>query len=427
MKDLTGKRLVVLILVLFLVLFLAACSQNPIDLGQTPLTSQDFGTAGYDEARGLAANATGVYVAGYTEGSLDGPNKGSTDAFLRKYNGGVVWARQFGTRAPDTATDVAVGPAGNSYVVGDTNGALGFKVGFTDVFLRKYSSSGALLWTRQFGTTDSDSATAVALDGSGYVYVLSREKFATFTLRKFNGNGVLVASRMVASLPFLSAKALAVDSAGNVVVLTDWFDFTGGTSINVRVFKFTSALADVWDVAFQQTANSEIAYDITTFGTDIYVTARVNSFTAGSGARYGKLNSAGATLAVRQLEPTSTCVCTVPESITTDSSGNIYIAAHTFLGAFPGFSNAGNEDIVVFKYNPANTRVWVTQFGQGNYGTPQFDYAYGIAVSDAVYVTGRTDGNLLGDPKYSDPPISDSDAYLAQLDKTTGAVLGIDQ
>jgi hypothetical protein len=92
--------------------------------------------------------------------------------------------------------------------------------------------------------------------------------------------------------------------------------------------------------------------------------------------------------------------------------------------AFPGFTNAGSNDIVVFKYNNANVRVWAKQLGQGNYGSVFQDIGNAIAVSDAVYVTGYTYGNLLGDPKYG---INDADAFLAQIDKTTGAVLGIDQ
>jgi hypothetical protein len=53
------------------ILLLSACSQNPVN--QT-LVAQDFGTTDYDEARGVFANSTGVYVTGWTEGSLDGPN-----------------------------------------------------------------------------------------------------------------------------------------------------------------------------------------------------------------------------------------------------------------------------------------------------------------------------------------------------------------
>jgi Beta-propeller repeat len=408
-----------------LIVLLAACSQNPTDLRQSPLTRQDFGMATYDVGNALAANSTGVYVVGDTDGSLDGANKGNLDAFLRKYDGGgVVWGQQFGTRGFDSASDVVVDASGNSYVVGSTSGALGFKVGSYDAYLRKYNSSGVVQWTRQFGTMDSDFSFGVALDGNNNVFVVSSEA-SGFVIRKYNSSGTLLTTKTKTStsLPGLSPRAIAVDSTGAVVVLAEWFDGTGVTDYNIRVFKFTNTLVEVWNVPFQQTVNTDSAYDIATFGTDIYLTARIDSYAANLGARFGKLNSAGTTVAVQSLEPTTTCNCTYPTSITVDSSGNIYIAGET-TGTFTGFTNAGFSDIVAFKYTSARARVWVRQFGKGTYGTTEGDFAYGLAVSNAVYVTGYTFGNLLGDLKYG---AGDSDAYLAQLEKNTGAVLGIDQ
>jgi Beta-propeller repeat len=318
---------------------------------------------------------------------------------------------------------VAVDAAGNSYVAGATSGALGFKIGSFDGYVRKYSSAGAVIWTRQFGTTGSDVATDVAVDGSGNVFVLGQDNRNGFIVRKFSSAGVLLASRTVtnASLPFLEPTALAIDSIGNVIVLTQWFG--GATSgYNVRVFKLTTALADVWNVPYQ-TNFSDYAFDVATLGTDIYITARIDTPTAGFGARYAKLNSAGTIILTRQLEPTPSCSCTFPRSIAVDGSGFVYVTGYT-SGAFTGFTNAGSFDIVAFKYDAAGTRIWVRQLGAGTYGSTDLDFAQGVAVSDSVYVTGYTFGNLLGDPKYG---VNDADAFLAQLDKTTGAVLGIDQ
>jgi Beta-propeller repeat len=126
-----------------------------------------------------------------------------------------------------------------------------------------------------------------------------------------------------------------------------------------------------------------------------------------------------------RLEPTTTSNNTYPYYMTHDSAGNIYICGQT-AGSFKGFTNAGGFDIVVFKYDNVGNRVWLTQLGLDNYGSSDYEYAYGIAVSDAVYVTGFTGGNLLGQPKYGSDP-NDADAYLAQLDINTGIILGVDQ
>jgi Beta-propeller repeat len=439
MKSIPVRKLIISSLVLFAV-SLAACNQTPDAVSTIPanaddlvsagptrgqLKARDFGTATYDYGRGVAANATGVYVVGSTDGSLDGPNKGSSDAFIRKYDGGVVWAQQFGTRAYDVATDVVVDTAGNSYVAGETNGALGFKVGNRDVFLRKYNGSGAVIWTRQFGTAAyDDDAIDVALDASGNSFVLSRDLYTGFVVRKFGPTGVLYVTKTfpMNTLPGIYPDALAIDSLGNVIVVADWY---GGaiSGENVRVFKFTNALADVWSVPYQ-TNFDDYSYDVATLGTDIYITAKINTpSTTYFGARYVKFNAAGSVLLTRQLEPTPTCNCTILQSITVDASGNVYVMGYTD-GSFAGFTNAGNYDIVAFKYNAAGTKQWVRQLGAGTNGTILSDIGYAVAVSDAVYVVGYSYENLLGDPKYG---AGDTDAYLLQLDKITGNIIGIDQ
>jgi Beta-propeller repeat len=426
MKPMNAKSLAAsLILFTFT---LVACTQNPETASErtngaesAPVKARDFGTVSADVGRDVAANATGVYVVGETTGSLDGVNKGGRDGFIRKYDGGVIWAEQFGTREYDTATRVAADAAGNSYVVGQTLGALGSRVGQSDAYVRKYNSSGVVQWTRQFGTPSFDYGQDVAVDGGGNVLTLSQEAALGFTVRKFNSSGVLQTTRTVTNpgLPNLYPNAMAVDSAGNVLVLAGWVQAAN----QIRVFKLTNTLADVWNVAFQPSTTPSYGLDIATFGTDIYITAILSATTPGYGARYGKLNSAGTLTAVKQLEPTTACNCTYPNSITVDGNGDIYVAGRS-NGAFPGFINAGLADIVVFKYNSANTRLWAKQLGQGNYGSTGEDFGYGIAVSDAVYITGESERNLLGDPKYG---TSDYDAFLVQMDKTTGAVLGIDQ
>src|SRR5207247_2073037 len=117
--------------------------------------------------------SSGVYVTGNTQGALSGQtNAGGQDAFVQKYdaNGNLLWTKQFGTSALDQATGIS-GDSSGLYVTGFTSGALtGSNAGQEDVFLRKYDTSGNVVWTRQFGTNKSDEATAISADSSG-VYI----------------------------------------------------------------------------------------------------------------------------------------------------------------------------------------------------------------------------------------------------------------
>lgn len=121
--------------------------------------------------KGLATyGSNAVYVVGGTDGKLSG-SVGEGGVFIRKYTAGgsVIWTRQFGFTEDefsiDYVSDVAVDGSGNAYVVGSTDRSLGGPYGY-DMFIRKYSSSGSVLWTRQLNFSIDDSAEAVAVSGS---------------------------------------------------------------------------------------------------------------------------------------------------------------------------------------------------------------------------------------------------------------------
>lgn len=149
------------------------------------LWTRQFGTANDDVAYGVAGHAGSVYVAGSVgfSGALPGQTSagGTADAFVRKYDasGNELWTRQFGTAGNDQAFGVAADATG-AYIAGMTDGALAGQatVGLLDIFVRKYDTDGNVLWTRTFGTAGGDKATAVALDASD-MYVAG-DSFGTF-------------------------------------------------------------------------------------------------------------------------------------------------------------------------------------------------------------------------------------------------------
>src|SRR5439155_574707 len=135
--------------------------------------------------QGVAVDATGnVYAAGSTYGTFVGQTSaGVVDAFVRKEerHGGEVWTRQFGTADSDKAFGVAVDATGNVYVAGETFGTFAGQTsaGGVDAFVRKYDPNGTEVWTQQFGTADFDKAFGVAVDATFNVYVAG-ETLGTF-------------------------------------------------------------------------------------------------------------------------------------------------------------------------------------------------------------------------------------------------------
>jgi hypothetical protein len=138
---------------------------------------RQFGTVSDEYATDVAADGAGnVLVTGYTAGLLDDPTMfaPSTDPYLAKFDnaGNLLWSRQFGSGSDDRGFAVAADGSGNAYVAGNTSGDFaGSNSGSTDVFLTKYSANGGLLWSRQFGSDDSDDLGGAAFDPAGFVYL----------------------------------------------------------------------------------------------------------------------------------------------------------------------------------------------------------------------------------------------------------------
>ncbi len=193
-----------------------------------------LGSAGNDAAYGVAADQSGaVYVAGSTSGSLvDDPNAGGMDAFLAKYDAAGVrlWTKMLGTPGDEAAYGVAVDRSGAIYVSGSTTGGLGGNpnTGGMDAFLAKYDSAGTRQWTRLFGSEGDEASYGVAADLSGAVYV------AGFTsgslggslnaggddafLARFDSSGTLQWTALLGTPGEETASGVAVDPAGDVYV-----------------------------------------------------------------------------------------------------------------------------------------------------------------------------------------------------------------
>lgn len=136
---------------------------------------QQFGSAQDEEVRALVLDSHGnVWVGGLTTGKLGSQHYGSEDAFVRVYpaNGADLATDQFGTASADRVNGMTVDRAGNVWVVGATAGTLDeYHHGDRDAFLRKYPAVGGAPLTRQFGTSSADEAIAIAVDHAGNAWV----------------------------------------------------------------------------------------------------------------------------------------------------------------------------------------------------------------------------------------------------------------
>jgi hypothetical protein len=161
------------------------------------LFSTFLGGKGTEAANAVAADVSGIYVAGSTSSS-DFPTMqpeqssyagGSSDAFMTKLRTdgtGLFFSTFLGGGGSDFAIGIAVDAGGNSYVSGTTlssdfpafnalpapNNIFQGSAGNSDAFLAKLNNTGSTLIVSTFlGGTGNDVANAVVVDSSGNAYV----------------------------------------------------------------------------------------------------------------------------------------------------------------------------------------------------------------------------------------------------------------
>ena len=135
---------------------------------------QQFGTDQPERAGGIAADGNGIYIVGGTQGALPSFSAfGLTDGVIARYqeDGTQTWLRQFGTPGEDLLQAVTLDDAGALYVAGSTRGVFPGQIqyGGTDALLLKYQPDGTRVYGKQFGTSYTDSLNAVRFVG-GRIY-----------------------------------------------------------------------------------------------------------------------------------------------------------------------------------------------------------------------------------------------------------------
>lgn len=123
--------------------------------GNTIWTNQ-FGTSHGDRANGVVSVNGQIYIAGFTSGVFPGQiSSGGQDAFLAITNpsGTTPWEVQFGSAGSDTARGIAADSTG-LYLAGEAGATMPGQTVATGAFLVKYDFTGNLIWTRQFSAAN---------------------------------------------------------------------------------------------------------------------------------------------------------------------------------------------------------------------------------------------------------------------------------
>jgi hypothetical protein len=351
-----------------------------------------LGGSGEDRATGIAVDSNGnVYVAGWTSsadfpvtaGVVQSRHGGGRDAFVAKIDASgsrLVYSTFLGSGGQDAATGIAIDSSGNAYLSGSTT-STGFPVyravqssnrGQQDAFVAGLNASGKeLLLSTYLGGMGNDSANAIAVDGSGGVYVAgdtaspnfpvmnafqsatggSQDAFAaklTSTTGSLVYSTYLGGSGGIAGLPE-TAVAIDVDSSGNAYV-------AGTTSSSNFPVK----------AAFQSVRKGLI---------DSFLV----KLTAGGNALVYATYLGGSSV-------------DVGTAVRADSNGKVWVAGYTASSDFPMAnptqqSNAGAYDAFVACFNNTGAALDFSTY----LGGTASDAASALAVTaTSLYLAGQT-------------------------------------
>jgi len=196
-----------------------------------------------------------IYAVGYT--NIAGQ---VTDIWIRRYSssGAKVWTRTVNgsANASDAASGVAVDPKGRIYVVGEISNGTG-----QDIWIRKYRPNGDKLWTR---TVDGpaggwDGAWGVAVDDKGRVYVVGFTEVGgegrNVWVRRYRPDGGKLWTKSFngATSKDDGAYGAAVDSKGRIIVVG--YTTAAGLQQNAWVRKYKPNGDKLWTRTFDGVDN----------------------------------------------------------------------------------------------------------------------------------------------------------------------------
>ncbi len=351
-----------------------------------------------DEARAIAVDGNGVYVTGYTKYYIVDD---SSDYCTIKYNketGETLWIRTYNGTANncDQAYAIALDGTGNVYVTGKSKGD-GTNFDFLTV---KYSPDGVEQWTARYNNPSGngwDIAYALAVDNNGDIYVTGESYDPTTyydcTTIKYNSSGAQQwVQRYSCQDDYTDeGNAITVDASGNVYVTGRSVDTP--TSWDYLTIKYNSGGVQQWIQRFDGIGEGDEPSDI---GIDnlgnVYVTGAsgIGGFFQTQYATV-KYTSTGTQEWVRTyIGPAN--FSAKAAAIAIDNQNNICVTGSD--GAIDT-----TWDYVTIKYTPSGTEEWVARYSAGIPAGDDQARAIATDMDGNIYVTGSSE-SADGNPDY---------------------------
>ena len=338
-----------------------------------------------DRAFGIVTDIAGnIYETGYVTTTTRGE-----DMVLRKYNssGILVWSRFYNGpgNSSDRAFGVVVDNTGNIIITGYSTG-VGSGADFTTI---KYNSEGAQLWVERYNApvNGDDRAFGIVADRVGNIYVTGYIALVgkdIYTI-KYDANGVYIWGEVISGTGNGDDRAfgIVVDSLGNNIYICGYTD-NDTTGFDFAVARYDSSGTRIWlDEYNGQGNDDDKAFGIVVDRVqNIYVTGHSTGVNSGMDLTTRKYNSTGDTLWTSRYNDTTVNSDDKAFGIVVDADGNSFVTGYTTA------DTSGRTDYLTLRISQSGQIVWKNTYnGIGNYQ----DTAFAICLarhSEHVFVTG---------------------------------------
>ncbi len=395
-----------------------------------------LGGSGSDEGYSIAVDGSGnVYVGGYSNATWGSPIRAYTsgdDAFAAKLDssGALTWNTFLGGSGYEYGYAIAIDTSGNVYVGGYSPATWGSPIrAYTssdDAFAAKLSSSGGLTSNTFLGGSGYERGQAIAVDGSGNVYVggysgtaswgspiraytSSSDAFAI----KLDSSGALVWNTYLGTSGTDQGSGIAVDGSGNVYVGGKSGDATWGSPVRSYTSNDDAFVAKLsssgYLSAFGITASAGSGGSISPTGTTVVGSGASQSYTITPDSGYGILDvlvdsvSVGAVASYDFTNVTADHTISVTfgmrPTVTTSAASSVAATAATLNGS-------------------------ITDIGAGN--STQHGFAYGISADLSTVIATTAIGVKAGTGSFTSDivSLSPSTTYYVRAYATNSAGTG---
>lgn len=283
----------------------------------------------------------------------------------------VLWSRIYDSGTDDVAHAIAVDGSGNVYVGGSSKNGT-----YNDFSTLKYDSTGNIVWNKAYDSSNNDEVLGLVVSSSGDVYITGASvcvdsNVNCIRLIRYDASGNMVLNKELMSSAY--AYDMAADASGNLYI--------AGRKVNATSADFVLIKTDadgnmIWSKIYDS-GNNEQAHGVAVDDAGYIYISGFSMNQSGSDILTLKYDVSGTLLWSKTYDSGSDDAMT-GHGVAVDPQGDVYVAGYTTVTAPAG-------EYVIIKYDSDGNVLWTKTNASDN-----TDPTASIAtnVSGSVYLLG---------------------------------------